>query len=206
MADDVTGKQKEYPKHEAGQFAAVCCDIIDLGQKVVQYQGNPPYIADKFVIAFKTDAEGEVNVIYKEYTNSLSPKGNLLKDLTSWRGRSYTAEELAEGIQFKKMVGHPALLAVEHQASESTGRVYANLISVTKMPKGMTAPDKAGYERPEFWSEKKAAYKMEADKWVAAQMKHKKKVDVGSDDEMPTALDDSDDSLPFLLSRYTATS
>lgn len=198
MADDVRGTQKEYPKHPEGQFAAVCCDIIDLGQRLAQFPGKPAYLADKFVIGFRTDSEEEVKDVFVEFTNTLSDKGNLLPFLVSWRGKSYTPDELRQGVQFKAMVGHAALITVEHQSAQAGGRTYAKIVSIARLPKGMAKPSAEGYQRAAFWAAKKAAYKDECDKWAAAQQKVGAGSAKGQFDDFPEAAGDDDGSdLPF---------
>jgi hypothetical protein len=193
VADDVRGTQKEYPKHIEGQFAAVCVDIVDLGQKLTRYQNNPPYLSDKFAVVFRTDSEGEVKEIAGIFTNTLGAKGLLLPFLTAWRGKSYTKDELRDGIHFAKMVGFPALLTVEHKTTEA-GKTFANISGITKLPKGMKAPDITGYMRADYWQEKRAAYAKEVKEWADAQMKVRGPVDYP--DQAPED-DGSDDSTPF---------
>ena len=194
MADDVRGTQKEYPKHLEEQVAAACCDIVDLGQKLTRYQNNPPYLSDKFAIVFRTASEGEVKEISSIFTNTLGSKGLLLPFLTAWRGKSYNKDELRDGIQFAKMVGYPALITVEHKTTES-GKTFANISSITKLPKGMKAPSIEGYKRAEYWDEKRTAYAKEVKEWADAQMKVRGASHV-EDDEWENADADSD-STPF---------
>lgn len=194
MADDVRGTQKEWPKHIEGQFAAVCVDIVDLGQKLSRYQNNPPQLKDKFAIVFRTDSEGEVKEIASTFTNTLGSKGLLLPFLTAWRGKSYTKEELRDGIHFAKMVGFPALLTVEHVTVEG-GKTFANISGITKLPKSMPAPDRSGYLRSDYWDTKRKAYAEEVKLWADAQMK----VSGGShrDDDEDAPYDDETSPCPF---------
>lgn len=68
---------------------------------------------------------------------SLHAKAGLRKFLESWRGRPFTAEELA-GFDLKAVVGLTCLVGIVHEAKGD--KVYANLSSVMKLPKGMPAP------------------------------------------------------------------
>jgi hypothetical protein len=194
VADDVRGTQKEWPKHIEGQFAAVCVDIVDLGQKLSRYLNNPPQLKDKFAVVFRTDSEGEVKEIASTFTNTLGTKGLLLPFLTAWRGKSYTKEELRDGIAFAKMVGFPALLTVEHVTVEG-GKTFANISGITKLPKAMPAPDRGGYVRSDYWETKRKAYAEEVKAWADAQMKVRTPAGAGHDDESEGG--DSDDETPF---------
>lgn len=197
MPDDVRGVQKDYPTHETGQFAAKCCDIVDLGQRLSIYPGQPAKLLDKFSIVFRTDSEAEVKEIAVEFTNSLSDKGKLLPFLTAWRGKSYRPDELREGIRFAAMVGVPALLTVEHKDSKANpGRAYAVISSITKLPKSMPAPSIEGYKRSEFWVTKKAQYAEEIEKWAAANAKVQGGRHVDAEDEDQSGEGD-DSPLPF---------
>lgn len=194
MADDVRGTQKVYPKHLEGQFAAACCDIIDMGQKLTRYQNNPPYLSDKFAIVYRTDSEGEIKEISSIFSNTLGPKGLLLPFLTAWRGKSYTKDELRDGIEFARMVGVGALITVEHKTTDS-GKTFANISGITRLPKGMKAPDISGYKRADYWVEKVAAYAKEVKEWADAQMKVRAPAGADYPDQAPG--DDDSDELPF---------
>ena len=73
-------------------------------------------------------------LISKTYTASMHEKAALSKDLESWRGRAFTDEE-RDGFDLKKVLGQPCLLNVIHE--NKGGTVYANIASVSPVPKGM---------------------------------------------------------------------
>ena len=54
--------------------------------------------------------------ISKTYTASLNENATLYKDLVTWRGKSFTKEEL-DGFDLDKMIGAPANLEIEHNAN-----------------------------------------------------------------------------------------
>ena len=194
MPDEVTARDhgQGFTPHDEGQFAAVCVDTINLGQRVEQFAGRPARIVDKCALVFVTDSEGETKDISIEFTVSMGEKANLRKFLETWRGKSYTPEQAKQGVPVHKLVGQPCLLSVEHKAS-AKGRTYGKIASVAPLPKKMDPPAVNGYTRAEFWLEKIAAYKAEAASWVAQQ-----KAAAMSGDEPP--LDESqaeDDDLPF---------
>ena len=99
--------------------------------------------AHKVLISFEvldTDnrrSDGSPHLVSKRFTASLHPKAGLRKFLESWRGRPFTAEELA-GFDLKAVVGLTCLVGIVHEAKGD--KVYANLSSVMKLPKGMPAP------------------------------------------------------------------
>lgn len=143
------GASGSYAPPEAGTFTAVCCAIIDLGTQVSTFEGESKS-ARKIMLAFElTDPDagqrddGGPHIIRKRFTASLHPKAGLRKFLESWRGRPFDAQEL-KGFSLPVLLGKPCLLGIVHEAKGD--KVYANLSSCMKLPKGMTAP--AGIEQP----------------------------------------------------------
>lgn len=129
----------------AGTHLAVCTLVADMG---VQPGGKfrpkqQVYIRWEIpseIVEWK-DGEGVEHsgpaVIGKKYTMSLSEKANLRADLESWRGRTFTEQELA-GFDIKNILGKACMLGVTHNtAGEKT---YANVSAVMGLPKGTIAP------------------------------------------------------------------
>lgn len=75
--------------------------------------------------------------ISNRYTLSLNEKSNLRKHLESWRGRSFTADEL-KGFDLRNILGKPCLLNIVHNTKD--GNTYANISSITPLMDGMDAP------------------------------------------------------------------
>lgn len=73
--------------------------------------------------------------VSKRYTLSFY-QSHLRKDLESWRGKQYSDEDVKNGVDVVKLVGHPCMITVAH----SEDGKYANVMAVTGMPKGITAP------------------------------------------------------------------
>lgn len=153
--------------HPAGQFAAVCVDVIDLGWAVEVFGLEDPKLVDKTALVFRTEAlrDGAPLELAQEFSTSLGKKANLRKFLESWRGKPYTDDEARrDGIPLHKLCGVPALMTVAHKTSKA-GNEYAIISSVVPLPKQMHdgAPSADGYVRAEFWTKKKAEYTMAAD-------------------------------------------
>ena len=156
-----TASESKYEPHPDGQFAAVCVDVIDLGERVDAFPGSPEKLSPKVALVFAT---GEVNSagqpIYPtcELSRFFSEKATLRKHLESWRGRAYTADDLRAGIKLHKLVGVPCLLNIVHKQS-GKGRTYANILNITPLPKGMTAPRVGSeYVRAPYWADRIAEY------------------------------------------------
>lgn len=142
--------EKEFEKVPEGSHVARCVQVIDLGVQRVEWAGKEKLQPKVFIrweipserIQF-TDKEGkEHNVpmsISKKYTLSLSEKANLRADLESWRGKAFTMDEL-DGFNIQNLVGVPCMLSIVHNPSKDGTKVFANVASVMKLPKGMEAP------------------------------------------------------------------
>lgn len=127
----------------AGSHIARCFAVISLG---TQPSDNPQFM-DSFKCQVNFEIPGEtieINgekkpmVIQKEYTVSLSQKATLRKELESWRGKPFTAEEL-KGFDVAKLVGVPCMLSIIHQTN-GKGKTYAKIAGISGLPKGVTCP------------------------------------------------------------------
>src|SRR5438045_7350404 len=83
MHDTITARSSnaKYLSHPEGQFVAQCVDVIDLGDKVEQYQDAPKKLVPKCALVFRTgekNAEtGEYIDIAREFTISMGDTANL---------------------------------------------------------------------------------------------------------------------------------
>lgn len=136
------GATGTYTPSEAGTFTARCISLIDLGTQTTTYEGQTKQ-AHKLLLQFEvTDPDncrddGAPHVVSKRFTASLHPKAALRGFLEAWRGRPFTPEEL-RAFDLQALLGAPCLLGIVH--AEKEGRTFANIASVMKLPKGMTAP------------------------------------------------------------------
>ncbi len=202
MPDEITAtgaaNGAQFQPHPEGQFAAVCVDTIDLGEKLEQFPGSDPKTVHKAVILFRTGEKNDAGALIDvgvEYTVSMNEKANLRKFLEAMRGKRYTDEQAAAGVPLHKLVGHAALISIAHQQSRA-GRTYAKLQAVMPLPKAMVAPEIGEYARPAFYGERKDEYAAEAARWRNAQHATKKATD-NTFDDFPSQLDEEDDDLPF---------
>lgn len=126
----------------AGTHQARCFGVIGLGTQHSEMFAD----AYKVLVMWETpheritlDKEDRPMTISKEYTLSLNKKATLRKHLETWRGRAFTAEELA-GFDVAAVIGAPCLISVVHQTS-SNGGTYAKIEGISAIPKGMTVPE-----------------------------------------------------------------
>jgi hypothetical protein len=144
IKEEKTSKRELVP---AGMYLARCYMVVDLGTQRWDYQGQEKtgrkimfgWEIPKIRRRFEKDG---VNVdlpaaIYEKFTCSLGEKSNLRKKLKSWRGRDFTAEELA-GFEIRNVLGKPCLLNVSHSKSADGTKVYDNIDAITPLMDGMT--------------------------------------------------------------------
>jgi hypothetical protein len=141
---DTGGGDFENP--EPGTYAAICYKIIDIGTQEGEYQGQKNN-RRQLIIGWELNenmSDGRPFVMSKFYTASLSEKSNTRKDLAGWRGRDFTPEELL-GFDIKNIMGKPCMLSL---IATDKGKIKVG--SVSKMPKGMAAPEM--HNKPIFFS------------------------------------------------------
>jgi hypothetical protein len=119
-----------------GLHNGVCVDVIDEGLQQTAWGQKW-----KVALVWELDAHKEDGTrfsVRKRYTASLHEKSNLAKDLKSWRGRAFTAEELS-GFDVEKVLGAPCKLLVQH--TEKDGATYANVTAIMRAdPHGTLKP------------------------------------------------------------------
>lgn len=89
---------------------------------------------------FKEENGEQPCVISKEFTLSLHEKATLRSFLKNWRGKDFTDDE-AKSFDIEKLVGAPCMLNITHKTKKDGSGVYAEIGSVSAMPKGFTCPD-----------------------------------------------------------------
>ena len=125
-----------------GMHLARCYRVIDLGTQKTEYQGQVKLLP-KILVQFEIHGEdesgqklitskGEPMSIAKTFTLSLAEKSTLRKDLSSWRGRDFTKEEL-RGFELKNILGVWAMLSVV-KTTGNNGKEYANIATINPVP------------------------------------------------------------------------
>jgi len=141
------GEGKDFPILEAGSYAARCYSMIFIGTVTEEFQGKPKEM-EKVNISFEFPTElhafndekvEQPYVLSKEFTLSLAEKANMRKFLEGWRGRNFTKEEL-EGFDIEKLLGAVCLASVKHKEPNKDNKIYAEISSVSLLPKGMACP------------------------------------------------------------------
>lgn len=130
--------ETKYELPPEGMFSAVCIDVTPEKQVPTAWG-----LKTKFRLVWAIDAkreDGTPFIIGRSYTPSLHEKAQLRKDLTSWRGKPFTAAELAK-FDVEKVLGASCKLVIQHKTAGE--REFANIVAVMKHDGGtkVTAPD-----------------------------------------------------------------
>lgn len=145
ILNDNTGVKRELL--EPDNYVARCYGIIITGTEFDQRFGKAQ---TKLIILWElptviidVNRDGETLKLPKgqsaTYTMSMNEKANLRKTLESWRGKGFTAEELAAGFDISRIVGTPCLLNIIQQEGPN-GNTYNKITNVSKLPSGFTCP------------------------------------------------------------------
>lgn len=140
----------DFQQAPAGSHIARCIKIIDIGTHHGEYQGAPT-VRNQIIVQWELpnetmtiDGEQMPLIVSKFYTNSLSEKANLRKDLESWRARPFSPEELMK-FDLMKILGVGCMVSVVHNEKGK-----AKVVSVSALPRGMECPP--AVNAPEaFW-------------------------------------------------------
>jgi hypothetical protein len=139
----------------AGQYQAVCCELIDMGFSTKNYknqdtgvdeQKNVHEVCYVFQVNKVDDESGKrFEVRTKPFNLVLSEKSNLKAFLLQWRGHDLLPEELKPpGVLLDALVGKNALLQVVH--NQSKGKTYANIGSIMPLMEGIPEIQPLNYE------------------------------------------------------------
>lgn len=131
------------PPVAEGSYPAVCVGLVDLGLQEQEFEGRKKVSRQVTIIwelvgeTIETSEGTLPRTINKTYTASLHERSGLRKDLKSWRGREFTAEEL-KGFDLQNILGAPCLLQIVHK--NTANGTYANIAAIMSLPKGMPRP------------------------------------------------------------------
>lgn len=140
----------DFQQAPAGTHIARCIRLIDIGTQHGEWQGQPN-ARNQVIVQWELpnetmviDGQDKPLIVSKFYTNSLSEKANLRKDLESWRSRAFSIEELMR-FDLMNILNKPCMLSVVHNDKNK-----AKVNSVSGLPKGMTCPP-AVNQPDAFW-------------------------------------------------------
>ncbi len=135
--------QKEFKPLEAGTHVGRVCGILNIGTITDSFKGeevtrNRVYIS--FEVPDQLKEDGKPYTIGQEFTLSMNSKGNLLPFIESMLGVKLDKES-SKAFDVFTLIGQTALLNVIHSEANAEGNVFANIKSVSPLPKSMTCPE-----------------------------------------------------------------
>lgn len=125
-----------------GVHVARCYMMVDCGTQNTTFKGVPKvsrmvrvgWELPEATHIFKEENGPEPFTLSKQYTAVISEKSNLKKDLESWRGKSFQAEEVKE-FSLKNIVGAFCLINVMHEAGKKDpSKLYAKISAIMPLP------------------------------------------------------------------------
>jgi len=127
-----------YERPPEGNHVAVCCALIDLGTQHSEKYGNDQRkVMVEWELASETKEDGSPFYIDKIYTFSMNEKARLRQDLESWRGVRFSKDDFGK-FELSALIGKGCMLNIVHD--ENGDKVYANIASIARLPKGMSPP------------------------------------------------------------------
>ena len=133
------GGDKDFQIPAAGAVVGRCYMVADLGTQDTSFQGKPKK-THKILISWELSElmeDGRPFSVSSRYTLSLFDQAILRQHLESWRGKSFTDEEL-NGFDVKNVLGKYCMLSIVH--NEDGGKTYANVKGIMPVPKGVDKP------------------------------------------------------------------
>lgn len=130
----------DFENPPAGTFVATCYRVVDLGTQQIEWQGKAKHQYKIMVSWELTDekmSDGRPFTTHKRYTLSSSEKSSLRQDLEAWRGQPFQESDFGT-FDIGVLLGKPCMIGIVHE--QKNGKTYANVSSILRMPKGMTAP------------------------------------------------------------------
>ena len=137
------GENGSFELAPEGTYPGRLFKAVDLGTVHGDWQGRPTsnrkiLLTWELLDADARMSDGRPFSVSRRYTLSLSEKAALRAMLEAWRGKKFTSEELTNGFDIRKLVGQAGLLTISH--AQKADRVYANLMSISSLPRGYTCP------------------------------------------------------------------
>lgn len=142
------GSDIKYQRLESGMYPAHCIQVVELGTHDNTHpQAKPGAVKKEILLVFETNELMEPNeegkqlplVVSLRLTNSLGQRATLRKHLESWRGKSFTDDELAS-FSTDKILDKPCLLNVT--LTRKGDKEYNNIKTINPVPKGMTVSER----------------------------------------------------------------
>jgi len=204
------GSGTNYEPIATGNYPARCYSMIHIGTVEEVILGTQKTLNKVRITwelptelkVFKEENGEQPHVISKEFTLSMHEKATLRNYLKNWRGKDFSEEE-AKSFDIEKLIGAPCMLNITHKKSKDGTKTYAEIGSISTMPKGFPCPEQINpsfvwtYEN--FDSEKFNLLPDFLKTKMVNSVEYKQLVSGGQEIEVKETINDSQESddLPF---------
>jgi hypothetical protein len=127
-----------------GTFPAICYRFIDLGTQTTAFKGEEK-TQRKIMLSWELKDEetvmddGTPLSAHRRYTWSMHQRAMLRKHLEAWRGKKFEDSDFGPGgFDARNLLSKACLVSITHTEGNE-GRIFGDVASITKMPKGMSA-------------------------------------------------------------------
>ncbi len=180
----------EIPMLEAGVYTAYSNALVDLGvQRSDKFQKDIRKFRIIWVICgeeVEINGEKYPRTVSKEYSFSLGEKSTLKKDLQSWRGQPFTADELT-GFDLSNILNKACQMQII--VEEKEGKHFNNIAGIMALPKGTTVEvPKTGYIFDTYEQQTYSNYEK-----IPKFMQERIKQAIGISDELKAFIKDYDE-------------
>lgn len=130
----------DFERPPDGTYLAICYRIIDLGTQDGSWEGKPKKSHQVQVFWELPDEkmnDGRPFIVGRRYTFSAGENSNFRKHLEAWRGKKFTAEELAT-FEVDKLLKKACVLTIATE--DKNGKTRQNVISISPPMKGVKVP------------------------------------------------------------------
>jgi hypothetical protein len=193
-----------------GNYPARCYSMIHIGTVDEVILGTPKTLNKVRITwelptelkVFKEENGEQPHVISKEFTLSMHEKATLRNFLKNWRGKDFTEEE-AKSFDIEKLIGAPCMLNITHKKSKDGTKTYAEIGSISTMPKGFPCPDQINpsfvWTYEDFDIEKFNALPDYLKAKMVNSLEYKQSISGGQEIEVndPQVESQQDDDMPF---------
>lgn len=150
-------------------YQGICYAIYDIGTQFSEKFGKTSHqciiIWEIPSVRIEMEKDGAKidlpRVVSKKYSVSLGEKSHLRRDLQSWRGKAFSADDLA-GFDISRLAGANCMIQIVHKTE--SGKTYSNIASILPLYKGIP-PKKP--ENPVIVYEVPNPIPEGAPKWIA---------------------------------------
>ena len=131
----------------AGTHIARCYKMIHVGERDYEYQGEPKKRNSLWVYfelpnelaVFNPEKGEEPYSVNIEYNYVGYETAKIMKHINSWRGKALSPQEI-DDFDVSTLLEQPCMLTIVHNTSAANGKTYANITSISGMPKGIECP------------------------------------------------------------------